>query len=175
MRAVQRWLTRTGTFLVCTRQWEPRSPAKRRRPRLDDDVGNLLRLLRTPTLYRGRALTESQLLELHPELLELSEGDVLIVPHLPYRDCLSLHVVGRQGLVPGSSATTALPLGIAIAESHGLDQRLSADDTACAALFEALPTPSGPLTTSQALTRAAKATLDALAKGTAVQDHIGAV
>ncbi len=175
MRAVQRWLARTGTFLVCTRQWEPRRSAKSRRPRSEDSVVNLLRLLRTPTLFRGRALSESQLLELHPELLSLAAGDLLVVPHLPYPDCVSLHVVGRPALVPGSSATAALPLGISVATSHGLDRRLSGEHEACAALFEALPTPVPPVTTSRALTRAARTALDLSGPGTPVQETHGAV
>ncbi len=175
MRAVQRWLARTGTFLVCTRQWEPRPPGRPRRQKAAEDSATLLRLLRTPTLFRGRALTESQLLDLHPELLSLYEGDVLVVPHLPFRDGVSLHVVGRPGLVPGSSATTALPLGISIAASHGLERRLSEEDDAIAPLMEALPAPTGPLTTSRALTRAARAALERLGRGTAVQESTGAV
>lgn len=136
---------------------------------------DLLRLLRTPTLFRGRSLNEAQLLEQYPELLAVAPGDLLIVPHLPHRDAFSLHVVGPDGLVQGSSATTALPVGIAVVESFGLDCRICHTDERAAALCDALPRPTGPLTSSRQLTCAARALLSTLRAGSAVQEPHGTV
>jgi len=73
-------------------------------------------------------------------------GDLLIVPHLPARGCVSVHTVGNAGLVAGSSATSALPLGFVIVHSEGMIAPLLETPEECEALIAELPFPTGPIT-----------------------------
>jgi hypothetical protein len=160
-RAVQRWLERHHVLLPSSRAFVlPPGARSQRRPRATPPDGTpvvediptdelhpgLIRALRTPGAFRGRAMRDDELLAGCRSLRELRPGDILVVPHLPERMALSLHRVAAPALVTGSSQTSALPLGIALDASWGLDGRLTTASPFGAHMWHRLPLPHGPLT-----------------------------